>query len=165
MTLKFTPPPEDAKGLPKYASYVVGAGMKTHSRLVDAKNSWRNRGWHYAETGQLIQRYDKMVPERKYVTKDAFILENVDGEWYVLYTIKAGLTEEELPWMREYMVGGWNDQPYTDYLKGHEYYQKKIASGEYKIVKKSTPMTRDEYVEWRLAIQREQLSNKFGITL
>lgn len=158
MTYLFVPPKEDAKGLPRYASYVVGAGMKTHGRLVDAKNSWRNRGWQYSGGDPDGTTYQ--TRRGKYVTKSAFILENVDGRWYVLYEIRPGLTEEELPWYKEYMVGSWNDQLYTDYIKTDDFYQKRIASGEYKIVKKPTPMTRDEYVEWRLAVERERL----GIT-
>lgn len=158
MSLRFTPPPEDAKNLPRYASYVVGHGMKTHGGLGFAKNSWRNRGWEYAATDKILSQYPDGTNryERKHVTRHAFLLENVDGLWYTLYEIKPGLTEEELPWMKEYVATGYSDVPYTDYHKGNNYYQDKIARGEYRVVKKATPMSRDEYVQWRLAIEREK---------
>jgi hypothetical protein len=163
MTLKFTPPKEDAKGLPRYASYVVGSGMKTHGRIVDAKNSWRNRGWTSVTTDKIIgQNYDSTPRyERKRVTLHGHILENVDGLWYTLYEIKPGLVEEELPWMKEYLHSNrgyyYGDFLYTDHYKNNSYYQDKISEGEFKVIKKATAMTRDEYVAWRLAIQLENL--------
>lgn len=154
--LAFVPPKEDAKNLPRYASYVVGSGMKLHSRIVDAKNSWRNRGWHHVDTGELVERYGQMRPERKYVTKQAFILENIKGQWFVLYNIEAGLTEDELPWKKEFLVGGYyNNTLMTDYIRGNSYYQQKIADGTYKVVKKNAPMTTDEYVAWRIQVELE----------
>lgn len=158
MTLKFVPPKEEAGKLPRYGSYVVSNGLKVHGRLGDAKNSWRNRGWHYVETGELVERYGKMRPERAYVTLHAFILENVEGEWFTLYEIAPGLKEEELPWMKEYMSGPYGHTVlYTDYAKNSEYYQQKIADGTYRVFKKATPMTTDEYVTWRVAVEHERL--------
>ena len=164
LSLKFTPPKEEAGNLPKYASYVVNDGMKVHHRTVDAKNSWRNRGW----TRQIDPNQPKkegyngiMRDNYRNVTRHAFILQNVDGEWFVLYEIKPGLTEQELPWYKEYIkpVGStWdrNGWLYTDKERNSEYYQKALAEGSYKLYKKATPMTREEYAEWRVSVDRER---------
>jgi hypothetical protein len=64
----------------------------------------------------------------------AKILENVDGKWYVLFDIPKGLSYKELPWVKE--IVGWYDRG------------RKVAK----------PMTRDEYAEWRLAVERERMS-------
>lgn len=158
MSLVFTPPKEEAKQY-RYASYVVGSGLKVHNGIGPAKNSLRNRGWNYVATEEVAGTYHDGSPryKRKYVTAHGFILENVDGTWYVLYEIKPGLTEEELPWMKEYLVGTWQNSLYSEYHKTNKYYQDKIADGSYKVVKKATPMSTDEYVEWRLAVERERL--------
>lgn len=156
-SLLFVPPKEDAKNLPRYGSYVVGSGLKVHGRLVDAKNSWRNRGWTSIVNPDWKES-DGWQDRRKKVTLHAFILENVNGRWYTLYEIPAGIEETDLPWYKEYLRGPYGDVLYTEYYKTSEYYQNQIASGYRSIVKKVTPMSRDEYVEWRLAIQREELS-------
>lgn len=153
--LRFTPPKEEAKNLPRYASYVVASGLKVHGRIVDAKNSWRNRGWSWQETGELIERYGSMRPERKHLTKHGFILENVEGLWFTLYEIKPGLTEEELPWYKDVWVHndwGWTHLEEPSY--GTDKYTKK---------RKSFPMTRDEYVAWRLAVQKELDDSRFAL--
>lgn len=67
------------------------------------------------------------------------ILELVDGEWYVLYDIPANAQYNDLPWVKE-ITRGWQHSWGT--------------------VKKSVPMTRDEYAEWRVAVERERM----GIT-
>ena len=62
--LKFVPPKEEAKNLPRWASYVVGGGMKTHSGVAWAKLSFNNRGWtrvvnpdYNEETDKYWQKY------------------------------------------------------------------------------------------------------------
>jgi hypothetical protein len=157
MSLVFTPPKEEANKS-RYASYVVGSGLKVHGRVVDAKNSWRNRGWTSVTTDEVIgKNYDDSPRYRKKrVTLHGFILENVDGTWYKLYEIKPGLTEEELPWMKEYLIGGWyNKQLYTEFHRTNDYWKQRIAEGKYTIEKRATPMTTDEYVAWRLEIAKE----------
>jgi hypothetical protein len=62
----------------------------------------------------------------------AKILENVDGKWYVLFDIRQGTLD--LPWFKETI--GWYNR------------ERKVAK----------PMTRDEYAEWRLAVERESKS-------
>lgn len=153
MTLAFTPPPEEAKDLPRYASYVVGSGMKLHGRVGDAKNSLSNRGWHYVGGNPEGATYSER--RGNYVTKRSFILENVNGKWYTLYDIAAGLTKDELPWMKEYFNYGWGWTLYTDYLRTSTYYQNKLANGEARIRKQATAMTRDEYVAWRIKVELE----------
>lgn len=163
MTLKFTPPPEEAKNLPRYASYVVGSGMKLHGRVGDAKNSFNNRGWRYVDTGQTEDVYGRTRPIRKRVSKHAFILENVDGTWYVLYEIPEGTERANLPWYKDYYADyqfGYNSCIYTEYMKESAYYQKRLADGSAKIERRQFPMTTDEYVTWRLAVERERLGIK-----
>ena len=117
-TLKFNPP----KTVARYALFVDhgnGQGFfKTYNDLGIAKvaHSHRNYGGRYA----------------------AKILENVEGQWYVLHDIKAGTTYENLPWVKETQGGYW-----TGYNKR----------------KKAIPMTRDEYAEWRVAVERERIAD------
>lgn len=161
--LKFIPPVEEAQGYPRYGSYVVGSGLKLHGRLGDAKNSWRNRGWHYVETGNLTERYDgKMVPERAHRTKHAFILENVKGEWFTLYEIAPGLTEKELPWMKEYYRDSkysWDRWTLVSDTFTKDGYYKKLREQEperFVFTHRAAPMTTDEYVSWRIAVELER---------
>lgn len=156
MSLKFFPPKEEAKGLPKYASYVVGSGMKLHRRVCDAKNSFNNRGWTRVPNPDYKDG-DNWTYRSISVTRHSFILENVDGKWYTLYEIPEGTKHEDLPWMKEHFSSYGTSTLITDYHRNSRYYQEKFKSGEYKIFKKATPMSTDEYVQFRLAIQREQL--------
>lgn len=134
MTLKFTPPKEEAKSFPRYASYGAGQ-LKVHGTLSGARNSLNNRtapGWR---------------SEGKY--KQGFILENIEGEWFTLYHVEEGATFEQLPWVHKTWVHtryGWKSETEPDY-----------RPDEYKIVNKARAMTTDEYVAWRLAVERERL--------
>lgn len=160
MTLKFNPPKEEAKNLPRYASYVVGNGMKIHRRVCDAKNSFNNRGWTWEYMGKTEETYGRVRPIRKRVTLHSFILQNVEGDWFVLYEIKPGLTREELPWYKDYFEDhkyGYDSSIYTDSMRESEYYKNRLAEGTAKIVRKAFPMTTDEYVSWRIAVERERL--------
>lgn len=159
MSLKFVPPKSEEKKFPRYATYVHGADMKTHSAIGPAKNSLNNRMWTYRESDQTRKDYaGRDVPVREKVTRPAFLLEMVDGEYYVLHEVKEGSKFEDLPWVKEYLVGSWHNKPYTDYEKDNKYYQDKIADGSYRIVHKAVPLTTDEYVNFRLAVAREQWS-------
>lgn len=160
MTLAFVPPKEEAKGLPRWASYVVGDGMKTHSGVAWAKLSFNNRGWTRGVNPDFKEG-DPFWKKYKTVTKQAFILENVDGKWYILHEIPAGLTHEELPWMKKYYHDTkhtWDtrwyrlDEASTYVLKNME-----ERPDDFKYEHRSTAMTRDEYVAWRLAVERERL--------
>lgn len=167
MTLRFTPPPEEPKGFPRYASYVVGLGIKTHSRVTDAKNSFRSRGFTRYETDEVIGKNHDNSPRYKtfYGAKHSFILENVNGTWYVLYEIPEKTLSSDLPWMKTFI----KDTKYTgggvlrlDVFEKYEY-NKKLREAEperFRLFKKAVPMTQDEYVEWRLAVQREQIEEK-----
>lgn len=157
--LKFVPPKEEDKKLPRYASYVVGHGMKLHGRLGDAKNSFNNRGWKYIDTGQTEEYYGQTRPVRVRVTGHAFILENVEGEWFVLYEIPEGTKRDDLPWMKEYYVDyryNYNTSLYSDHMRQSDYYQARIKEGVAKIEKRRAPMTTDEYVSWRIAVELER---------
>lgn len=77
------------------------------------------------------------------VQNDAKILENVQGEWFTLYDIPKGTNRNDLPWKK----------------KRDSWYHR---NSEYKVAKS---MTRDEYAEWRLAVERERIESKFDISL
>lgn len=70
---------------------------------------------------------------------NAKILESVDGEWYVLHNIPTGTRYENLPWVKE-VESGWR----TDYRK----------------TKRAKPMSREEYAEWRLSVERERVAKQ-----
>ena len=136
--LKFVPPKEEAQTFPRYASYGAGQ-LKTHGTLAGARNSLNNRtapGYWRKGDGW----------------KQGFILENIEGEWYVLYHVEEGAKDEDLPWMHK----RWVHKQY-----GWKYYEPPaIRADDYKVEYYSRPMTTDEYVTWRLAVERERL----GIT-
>lgn len=154
--LAFVPPKEEAKDLPRYASYVVSGGMKLHGSVGAAKNSFNNRGWTREENPD----WDGKTYYTKYraVTRRAFILENVKGNWYVLYDIPAGLTKNELPWVKEFITDNrWNTTQLVSDFNKSEYY-KDIRDKEperFRTFFKNVPMSRDEYIEWRLAVELE----------
>lgn len=154
MSLEFVPPREDAKELPRYASYVVGSGMKLHTSIGHAKNSLSYRGWKRVDDPDWKESLGG-YPRRKSVTRRSFILENVNGRWYVLYDIADGLSRDELPWMKEYIHDGWSWRAYTELMKKSEYYQEKISSNSWRVAKKPASMTRDEYVAWRINVELE----------
>jgi hypothetical protein len=153
-TLKFTPPNEKNGELPRYASYVVGDGMKLHRSIGHAKNSLNHRGYR-------VWRW-MPDPERRH----SFILENVDGSWYVLYEIPDGCKDEDLPWMKEYFVYSRNGTVfsflYTDYHRQSIYYKDLLADGKARLEKRSCPMSMDEYVTWRLAVEREIVKDRMN---
>lgn len=156
-SLKFVPPKEELKAY-RYASY-AGSEMKLHGGIGFAKNSLNNRMWTRVDTDEVAytDSLGKTHFKMKSVTKHAFLLEQVEGEWFVLYEIQPGSTRDELPWMKEYYYsyGRWN--LLTPYIRESSYYAPKLASGEHKTSFRPTPMTTDEYVEWRLAVERERL--------
>lgn len=82
----------------------------------------------------------KRVYRSRYRPPAAKILERVGDSWFVLYDIPEGATVEngKLPWYRKEASGYSRRWGYTDderYVR-HQ-------------------MTRDEYAEWRIAVQRE----------
>jgi hypothetical protein len=84
----------------------------------------------------------KVVAGRWVRHSNVKILENVDGDWYQLYDVRQGTMYKELPWVKN--VKSW----YSSYDR----YRAK-------------PMTRDEYAEWRLKVERERIENRFDISL
>jgi hypothetical protein len=115
MSLRFDPP----KQVARYALFVDhgnGKGFfKTYNELGFAKMALGHHNYG--------------------MSHDAKILENVEGQWYVLFDIKKGTERTALPWYKE--MTGW-------YSRG-----RKVAK----------PMTRDEYAEWRLAVERERIAD------
>lgn len=118
MGLKFTPP----KNVARYA-YAVEyeksqTRFDTYNDLGSAKNALQHK---------LSYRGNDF--------KGAYLLENVDGDWWVLYTITRDTVR--MPWHKEVEQGSWRNS--------------------YKVWK-AVPMTRDEYAEWRLQVERERTS-------
>jgi hypothetical protein len=156
-SLKFVPPKED-NSFPRYATYTKGE-MKTHGTMSGAKNSLNNRMWTREVDPNEPERegYNGVKrPNYRNVTRHAFLLESIEGEWFVLYEIKPGLTHNELPWMKEYFQSYKSWTPLTQSWKDSPYYGPKIASGEYPTAFRKTPMTTDEYVAWRIAVELER---------
>ena len=118
MSLKFTPP----KQVAKYALFVDkgdGRGhFKVYNDLGYAKSSYHHWGKRAAK-----------------------ILENVDGEWYVLFDIPKGTEYKNLPWVKE--------------TESRYYYSRGQKTP------RAVPMTREEYAEWRIKVEYEKL----GITM
>lgn len=71
---------------------------------------------------------------RRRVTSPAKLLEMVEGSWYVLYDIPEGSTM--LPWQEDKGDRGY-------------YYRGGIQTVQ---------MTREQYAEWRLTVERERLN-------
>lgn len=137
--LKFIPPKEEAQSFPRYASYGTGS-LKTHRTLSGARNSLNNRtaDWNWKHKADATW-------------KQGFILENVEGEWYVLYHVEEGATFEQLPWVHK----RWRHKQY-----GWTYYEQPTFTPDpenYRVEYFSRAMTTDEYVAWRLQVERERL--------
>jgi hypothetical protein len=77
----------------------------------------------------------KNAAHRKLRWSNIVILENVDGDWYQLYKAEKGTSYKELPWVKLKSSLRWSDSY------------------------KATPMTRDEYAEWRIAVERERIAD------
>ena len=86
--------------------------------------------------------------------KQGFILENVEGEWYVLYHVEEGSTQHDLPWVKKiwkHKQYGWNYD--HDPSEGSKYHK----AEDYKVEYIPTTMSKDEYAAWRVAVERERL--------
>lgn len=156
--IKFIPPKDDLKKLPRYASYSVGE-MKTHHGLGFAKNSLNNRMWGRKNVPEDMV-WDASTPYafKRLVTFPAALLELVDGEYYTLYEIPAGLRWQDLPWVDEYFYSYNSWTRLTDYYRESNYYGPKIKDGSIKTAYRPTPLGTDEYVNWRLAVERERVA-------
>jgi hypothetical protein len=76
---------------------------------------------------------------RSYWKPAGKILELVDGKWYVLYDVPKGAAYKDLPWIKEVPT---NRYTYRD-------------TGTHP---KAVPMTRNEYAEWRVQVERERVA-------
>lgn len=120
MSLRFTPP----KVMGKYALFVDSSYrpfFKVYNELGSAKLAARARALPY---------YTSRGPIRN----NAKILEMIDGEWWVLYDIKAG--DADLPWIGEY----------TTHFGNKRY--------------GARPLTREDYAEFRAKVALEQYQEK-----
>lgn len=131
MTLRFNPP----KPIGRYALYIERScgdpHFKVFSSLGDLKNSFNHQVMEYTGKTRVNSK----------------VLENVDGDWYVLYDVPADTKNDELPWMK------------TSY-RVHKYgYWQTVSTSDdpnaYKMVK-SAPMTKDEYADWRVRVELER---------
>lgn len=122
MGLKFVPP----KNVARYAYAVEYDKSQTKFDTYDNIGAAKNALQH-----KLSYSYGNDF-------KGAYLLENVDGEWFVLHTITREIRDSgRMPWQKEVEAGGWRNS--------------------YKIWR-AVPMTRDEYAEWRLQVERERTS-------
>lgn len=140
MALRFTPPKNE--NLPRYASYGAGQ-MKTHREIGPAKQSLLHRTSYIDNSDETVPYY-----RRPRLSHEGFILENVDGEWYTLYHVEEGTSLEDLPWKRERWVHrsyGWT-----------RFEEPTYKPEDYRYEKASYSMSRDQYAEWRLAVELEK---------
>jgi hypothetical protein len=92
--------------------------------------------------GGQFKVYDTLSAAKQRISWDrgwhkpaAQILEMVNGNWYVLYDVPEDTAYADLPWVK--LVGhGWRRDGYE----------------------RAVPMTRNEYAEWRVAVEREQIA-------
>lgn len=156
--IKFIPPKDELKKLPRYASYSVGQ-MKTHGGIGFAKNSLNNRMWGRKNVPEDMT-WDVSTPYafKQLVTFPSALLELVDGEYYTLYSIDAGMRWQDLPWVDEYFYSYNSWTKLTDYYRESDYYGPKLKNGSVKTSYRVSSMTTDEYVNWRLAVERERVS-------
>jgi len=75
---------------------------------------------------------------------DSKILETVAGEWYTLFEIPAGTERSQLPWVGD-VQQGWRNN--------------------WGRIRRAVPMTREEYAEWRIRVERERIEREFDISL
>jgi hypothetical protein len=129
-SLKFDPPARIGQYAVYYGPEFEGGqgDFRIYRDLGAAKCSWHHvaKGWS------------------KGSRREAKILENVEGEWYVLYDVPKGTDAEDLPWYKtvsNYSYGRWDDT---------------------RIRKAAKPMTREEYAEWRVKVERERIFSRQG---
>lgn len=150
MTLKFVPPPVRTLRFPKYATYIPHlAEMKSHTYMSAVKNRI-NYQCHRSEA--LPGQEDVPYYQRKYrrFYKEVFVLENVDGEWYVLYHVPEGTEEDDLPWKKD----SWVDTKYS--WSGRTFTEPTYRPEDYRHEKVTRPMDTEEYVQWRLKVELEK---------
>lgn len=147
-SLKFVPPPMRTLSMPKYATFIPHlASMKTHGSNMSAVKNRINQQCRRQK--YLPGQEDLPYYEREYETsyKEFFILESVQGEWFVLYHVPEGTKEEDLPWMRDV----WKHRRY-----GWTYFEKpKYNPDEYDHEKRAFPMDKEEYINWRVRAELE----------
>lgn len=150
MSLKFVPPPVRTLQFPKYATYIPHlAEMKSHTYMSAVKNRI-NYQCHRREA--LPGQEEVPYYQRKYRSfyKEVFILENVDGEWYVLYHVPEGTEEDDLPWKKDSWVNP------NSYYYGRRFEKPTYKPEDWKHEKVSRPMDTEEYVQWRLKVELER---------
>ncbi len=97
--------------------------------------------------GGRIKLYDKVgiakmaysIKYARYRRPGGKILQSIDGKWYTLYDIAEGVGYADLPWIKK--VG-------NRYSYSNEGYPKAVQ------------MTRDEYAEWRVTVEKERINKQ-----
>jgi hypothetical protein len=140
MSLKFVVPPEE-KTVNRYGVWVEGYGFAVRRQLGAAKQTAYNRagiyGYYWGSKRDEQQTNNRIV-----------ITELVDGEWYVLFDVPKGTKFKDLPWVKNTGPKRWDWQANRFVVREED--------AEFKAV----PMTRDEYAEWRVAVDREQRNER-----
>lgn len=150
MSLKFVPPPVRTLNFPRYATYIPHlAEMKSHTNMSAVKNRI-NYQCHKREA--LPGQEGVPYYQRKYRSfyKEVFVLENVDGEWFVLYHVPEGTEEDDLPWKKD----AWRHKEYTSW--GRQFHEPTFRPENYVKERVSRPMDTEEYVKWRIQVELEK---------
>jgi len=177
MSLKFVIPPmtdDPKRKLRKYAYYSERTGLRTFTRRSDVKNSinYQLTSWEYSHVEE-----DKDKPyynrRRHHVfSADIFILELVDGEWFTRHTAKKGDPADPFPGQIEKVEYTTKyGSTYYDDISTFDYHNNDVkpdGSGYTKSVKKvwrnpTEAESRESYVQWRIAVDREVRSNQKAV--
>lgn len=139
MTLKFIPPKNET--LPRYASYGEGV-LKAHTTIGGAKQSLAHRC--------VRVDHDSDLPyyQRPRIWRQGFILESVNGEWFVLHHVPEGTKSDDLPWKKD----RWIHKQYSWTLDTPPKYKPEDYSHD----RVTTVMTRDQYADWRVKVELER---------
>lgn len=147
-SLKFVPPPVRTLTFPKYATYIPHlAEMKSHTWMSAVKN---RINYQCRRSEALPGQEDVPYYQKKYreFYREAYILENVGGEWFTLYHIKEGTEPNDLPWM----VDVWTHKQY-----GWKYDQEPNYNPENYVHKRiAKPMATEDYINWRIKAELER---------
>lgn len=140
--LQFTFPAGDRRD-PKYVSYVPSGyiTMKPHSYVSAAKNSIHNRAgsYNHSKCGMVY--------------KEAYVLERVEGRWFILYAIPENTLWSDLPWMIDKVTTSYNRNPkYISYRETPDEPSYIVSETTDRV---AAPMSMDEYAAWRISVDRE----------
>lgn len=129
MTLKFLVPPTEQYN---FGVWTEGGGFRAHRNSGSAKQSAMARTGLHPWNRTTGTTYSRVV-----------ITQLVNGEWYTVYDVPKGTVYNGLPWIKEEKIHkGYEGAPSYKPI--------------YSTVHRSRPMDKEEYAEWRIAVELER---------